>query len=234
MSTNHEGWAVEMGMPRPFWEMLSLVDQHELIEAGVLVRFAPGSFLCRQGDQSHHVMVLMSGRVKQMTNAYDGYETVFGVQGPGSILGVLGAIDGLPRPSTLLASGTVEVLSISALRFLALCQDRPSINQALLRVLANLVRETESQHAQIGGQKATQKLAALLMDLAIKHGNPTEHGLIIELSLGQQQVASMISVSRETVVRALRDLRDKELIRTERRKITVLSLEGLRKIASKY
>ena len=76
--------------------------------------------------------------------------------------------------------------------------------------------------------------AGVLVDLAESHGRTTPEGVLIDLPLSQEEVAGLISASRESVARGLAGLRDRGLITTARRAITVLDLAGLRSYAKAY
>ena len=53
----------------------------------------------------------------------------------------------------------------------------------------------------------------------------------IEIPLTQEEVATLIATSRESVVRALASLRSRGLVTTARRRITIRDLDGLRQYA---
>jgi CRP/FNR family transcriptional regulator, cyclic AMP receptor protein len=76
-----------------------------------------------------------------------------------------------------------------------------------------------------------QRLAALLLDLADRHGTATSGGTHIEMPLSQEELASLAGTSRSTLARALANWRGRGFIRTGYRQITIISTENLRRIA---
>ena len=74
-------------------------------------------------------------------------------------------------------------------------------------------------------------MAARLVELAERFGEPTNGGVRVGLPLSQDELAGWTGASREAVSKALRSLRDRGLIETGRRRVVIYDLEGLRKRA---
>ncbi len=83
-------------------------------------------------------------------------------------------------------------------------------------------RRIEFASAQTHG-----RVAARLLELADRHGEPDGEAIVITLPISQEELAGWTGSSREAVAKALATLRDLDLIRTERRRITVLDAAGL-------
>ncbi len=77
-----------------------------------------------------------------------------------------------------------------------------------------------------------RSLASLLVELSDRYGIARGPGIDLNFPLTQEELASMISSSRDSAVRALTTLRARGLIATGRRTILVTDLAGLRRYAS--
>jgi CRP/FNR family transcriptional regulator len=89
-----------------------------------------------------------------------------------------------------------------------------------------------------------RRLAGVLWELGERHGVKcsahgittkgtiprAEEGILIDLPLSQQDLADLVGASRQKVNQKLRRLADQGLIRIERCRITILDLEGLRRL----
>jgi CRP/FNR family transcriptional regulator, cyclic AMP receptor protein len=60
-----------------------------------------------------------------------------------------------------------------------------------------------------------------------RFGTETKAGHVIDLPITQEELAGWTGASREAVAKALHSLRESGLITTERRRFTVVDLEGL-------
>ena len=180
------------------------------------------------GQVGAEVMVLVGGRVKISYLTTDGHEVVLDFRGPGELLGELAVIDGHPRSSSVVAIEPVEVVAIAASAFQALVSERAGIAQALLRDIARRLRDADRKRIEFGTAPAIGRVAARLVELVERFGTRAPTGHVIALPIMQEELASWTGSSREAVAKALRSLRELGLIATERRRITVLDLEGLK------
>ncbi len=219
-------------MAESFLERLAPGERSTLTGAGTRRGFPTGSVLCHQGDRTHHVLVLLSGHVRVTRVAMDGREIVAGVRGPGDVLGEMAAVDARPRSATVTSLDDVLALTITGERFAELCQTEPRIAWVLLSVITDRLRESGRQWAEFGGGHTAQRIAALLLELAVSQGTPSGDTVEITLWTGQQELAAAAATSRESVARALRDLRARGLVSTRRGHVTILDLPGLRRLAS--
>jgi CRP/FNR family transcriptional regulator, cyclic AMP receptor protein len=183
--------------------------------------------LMHEGQAGTEVMVIRSGRVKVRYVAIDGREIVLDFRGPGELLGELAAIDGKPRSSSVEAMEPVEVLAVTAASFETLVAQRPGMSEALLHDLVRRFRDADLKRIEFGASPSIDRVAARLIEMVERFGSHTSAGHVIELPITQDELAGWTGSSREAVAKALRSLRELGLITTERRRITVLDLEGL-------
>ncbi len=77
----------------------------------------------------------------------------------------------------------------------------------------------------------TGRVARQLIALAEEHGVPAQDGIAIGLPITQEELASWTGASREAVAEALHALRELGWIRTDRKRITLLQVDALRRHA---
>ena len=209
-----------------FLDLLADDDRRELEARGGRRRFKRGSTLMNEGAPGAEVMLLLEGRVKVSITTAEGREIVLGFQGPGDLVGDLAAIDEGPRSGTMEALEPVEALAIAASEFRALLE-RPAFAQAMIRCLVHRFRDADRRRIEFGASQSLGRVAARLVELAERYGEPTEDGVVITLPISQEELAGWTGSSRESVAQALASLRGLGAIRTERRKIIVLDAEAL-------
>ncbi|MEU7790217.1 Crp/Fnr family transcriptional regulator [Amycolatopsis sp. NPDC049159] len=218
--------------PTGFWTGLAPADRRVLAEAATRRSYRHGETLCREGDRSSVVLVLLSGQVRIVHGSADGREVVVGVRGAGDVIGELAAIDDLPRSATVQALEDLDVLEVPGDRFATLCRTRSRISWALLLVLSTRLRSVGRQWLDVGGGVAARRVAAQLIQLAVQHGVPRGPDIEIAVPATQAELAMTAAISRESWARATRDLRRQGVISTGRRQVTIHRLAELRRIAS--
>jgi len=219
-----------------FWHQLSPHDQDRLTAAGRIGKYQAGVAICRQGEPATHLFVLISGWVKVVTVSRDGEEAVLALRGDGDVVGEFaGELTGY-RTATMYALDEVLAALVPHRRFSAYLDSCPPAAQAYRRMLIQRISETaESLHTKATTSGA-QRLARLLTTLARRNGRPlkpqaTGPERVITLPLSQEELADLALASRATVTRALADWRQRNLVQTGHRRITVIDPAALHRLS---
>ncbi|MET8845755.1 Crp/Fnr family transcriptional regulator [Amycolatopsis sp. NPDC004625] len=218
--------------PTGFWADLPPADREAVAHAATRRSYRRGETVCREGDHTHVVLVLLAGHVRIVHGAPDGREVVIGVRGAGEVVGELAAIDAQPRSATVEALEDLDVLEIPGDRFASLCRARSRLSWALLVVLSTRLRSVGRQWLDLSGGAAARRVAAQLMQLAVQHGVPRGEDIRITVPATQAELAMTAAISRESWARATRELRRLGVISTGRRQVTIHRLAELRRLAS--
>jgi CRP-like cAMP-binding protein len=194
-------------------------------------RFRAGSTLMHEGQVGTEVMILVSGRVKVTYLTEDGREVILDFRGPGELLGEMAVVDGNPRSNTVQAIEPVEALAMTAADFRALVASRPTLANQLLQHVIRRFRDADRKVVEFGASHTIGRVAARLVEMVERFGRTTPDGHLIDLPITQEELAGWTGASREAVAKALHSLREQGLITTERRRLTVLDLDGLERRA---
>jgi CRP-like cAMP-binding protein len=216
-----------------FFRMLSDLDRDALTRVGVIRRYKAGRLVLLEGDRINHVLILREGRVKVSSIMHDGRELVFSVCGPGELIGELSVLSGQDDP----CSATVEAIDpiaaqvISRDAFVDYLERHPRALLVLTRSIIARLRAADRRRLDFGSYDTPGRVARLLVEITEQHGRETSEGIEMGVSLSQDELAGLITASRESVARSLTSLRRRGLITTGRRSVVVRDLEGLRQFA---
>jgi CRP-like cAMP-binding protein len=203
----------------------------DLARHGRLRRLPAGTPLFVEGTRSDTVIVVILGRVKVFSSSEDGTEVVFAVRGPGALLGELAAIDEQPHSASVRSLEPVEVLTVALREFTAFLQAHPRTMWLLMRLITERLRDADRKRVEFGVYDTLTRVARRLVELVDRFGEPTETGIRITLPFTQDELASWVGASREAVAKAFHALRARGYVRTQRRTVTVVDIEGLRRRA---
>jgi len=167
--------------------------------------------------------------VKLMAAGAGGREVVLAIRGAGELIGEMAVLGGIRRTATAVAVDDVEVGSLSGDEFRTFLTEHPDVGLVLIRMLVRRLAEADRDRIDLATHDSIGRVAGRLLELAGDHGVPAGAGRRIDLSLSQDELASWTGATRETVSRALRLMRTLGWIATDRRAITVLDPEALRK-----
>jgi len=213
----------------PFLGQLGVHDAEALVKR-LRRRVVPKSSpILRAGAAGEEVIIVLEGRVKLMAAGAGGREVVLAIRGAGELIGEMAVLGGIRRTATAVAVDDVEVGSLSGDEFRTFLTEHPDVGLVLIRMLVRRLAEADRDRIDLATHDSIGRVAGRLLELAGDHGVPAGAGRRIDLSLSQDELASWTGATRETVSRALRLMRTLGWIATDRRAITVLDPEALRK-----
>jgi CRP/FNR family transcriptional regulator, cyclic AMP receptor protein len=218
-------------MSQGFWDLLSPAERRLLCSLGNDKKYPSGATMCVEGEPATHLFILMSGWVKVLSVTQGGQETVLALRGDGDIVGEAAGDTVGRRNATMQAISTVQALVVSYDRFISFLDSNPGASRAYRRTMAQRMSSADMALRRRAVTSGGQRLAALLLDLADRHGSEGDGAIEIALPLTQEELASLAGASRATVTRALNNWRRRGLIRTGQRRVTLIDPQGLRRTA---
>jgi CRP/FNR family transcriptional regulator, cyclic AMP receptor protein len=191
--------------------------------------YGRNQFLWYQGDDGAHLVVVASGLVKVVLSSPQGGEVVLTTLGPGGISGELAVLDGSPRSASVVAAEPTTVLLLTRATVLDMLNRYPSVLDALLRSLGNLIRRITEQAGDFVFLDLGGRVAKLLLHLAEAHGASST---VFDLRLTQSDLAAMVGATRPAVNRVLQNLAGRGVIEVDGQRIVLVNLAELRRRAS--
>jgi CRP-like cAMP-binding protein len=150
-------------------------------------------------------------KVTMMSRA--GNERILAFLGPGSIVGELSIIDGLPRSATVVAIRNTELCFLSRAAFEDFAHKHPEVYKTLVTLLATRLRETDAVVAAGSFLPLRGRVALTLLELAQDFGHDVGAGrIVIRQKIGQSDLAAMAGIARENVSRILNDWKRRKLV----------------------
>ncbi|MET7806637.1 Crp/Fnr family transcriptional regulator [Micromonospora chersina] len=216
-----------------FLGQLPAAIRHELLDRGRPCRYHSGERLLLEGGTDTHVIVLTSGFVKVTVNV-EGVEALAAIRGAGDIVGEAAALAGQPRMASVTACGTVTGRLVTADAFRHVLGRHPDAARLVTTTVAERLRWANQRRADFVAYPAEVRVARILVEIAGSYGRRADDGsVVIDVPLSQPELATMIGASETTVHKALRTLRDGRLVRSGYRRLIILDLTALRRMAIK-
>lgn len=204
------------------------IDRHM-----VPLAWATGETLYHAGAVAAHMYVLASGRAKATRTTSGGHEVVVDMFAPGDLFGGLETLGQPEHGETVTALTTTCALRIDADNFRDVLTEYP---QVALHVLDDLAGRLSRAHSTITEQStatAMQRVAAALLRLADKFGQPRrDGGTLIQIPLTRTDLAGMSGTTTETVSRIMSTLRADGIIESGRRWTAIVDHKSLASIVA--
>jgi CRP/FNR family transcriptional regulator, cyclic AMP receptor protein len=211
-----------------FLDRLSNDEQVGLEELAVKRTFSEGADLMFQDEFDERLLLLLTGRVKVTRATEDGHELLLAIRGTGDLIGELAFIDQRPHIATVTALEPVEALVLSGTRFRSYLEGTPRVAIVLTESVASRLRESNAKWLQFAALDTLGRLAARIVELADRYGEPSEDGIVIPMPISRDELASWTGASRAGVAQALQTMRELGWLTTEKRSLIVRNVDALR------
>ncbi|HTU47267.1 MAG TPA: Crp/Fnr family transcriptional regulator [Bryobacteraceae bacterium] len=167
--------------------------------------YAPGDRLFDEGKPANELMIVCEGTAILTFSSFSGNVAMLGLSERGEVLGLSSAISGRRYATSAEALESTRVAAISRNDFLKLLNHFPS---AAMNAGAELSRKVNRAYDKIrligSGLSVPQRLASWLLHMQ-EAGSGREE--FITVRLAHERIAQLLGVSRESVTRALSNLR---------------------------
>jgi CRP-like cAMP-binding protein len=215
-----------------FFEHLSDEGRRFFFDRSRERRFVPGEVVCHQGDPADTVHVVRRGRLAVLIRAPRG-QVVLNVVGPDGSVGEMALLSNGRRSATVTALEATTTRQLGRSDFDFLRQSNPKLDTVMLESLTQLVHQLTDMVGSIMFLTVEERLTRELAVLAAAYLGP-EPSVVIPVS--QAQLAGLVGATRQTVNRALAELRDGGIIAAsdgKKKQVVVCDPERLLRIAKK-
>lgn len=200
----------------PFWRRLDEPEQSALLEVGKPRDYRIGATLVHAADTARWAAVLLSGRVRVLDDDH-----LVGTRTAGDIIGEQRILEKHPRRVSVRAETPVRALVIDGADLDRVLDRRPGVLRALCAVLSERLRDCDERLAALSGNAFTKIIRFLVQ--AADGDRP------FSVHIGSQEgLGEGLGVSRDSVIRAFRRLREDNVVTTQRGLVTVRDPRKLR------
>jgi CRP-like cAMP-binding protein len=188
-------------------------------------------FFFEEGAAADVVYVLNTGRLKLTQSTPEGMHIVLRFVGPGEVFGPTAAFEGQVYPTSAQAVRWCQALAWNGETMATLMQRFPRIALNALGDMAATLQQLRQRYCELATERVEQRVAHVLVRLALQAGWKTDDGLLIDMPLSRQDVAEMTGTTLYTVSRILRGWERRGVIDAGRERVTILQPDTLQAIA---
>lgn len=201
--------------------------QEALLGSAVVRQLLPGERLFSRGDVFDGLYCVVEGALRVGASNEAGKEALLTVIEPGNWFGEIALIDGLARTHDAVAEGASTVLRIPPAALDQLFAAQPENWRWIALLLTHKLRFAFVGIEEAALLPAPLRVARRLLAIAEGYGAFTDRRQV--LTLPQEQLASMLALSRQTINQVLKQFEAQGLIRLNYRELEIVNWEGLRR-----
>lgn len=189
--------------------------------------FPRNSTIFLPNDVADGVFLLGQGRVRICSNTADGKQAILAFIDPGEVFGELALIQGGEREECAEAAVDSTVILLPGIELRELLEESAALSLGVTKLIGLRRKRIERRLRNLLFRSNRDRLGHLLLELTEQYGKAVDEGVLLDIKLSHQELASIIGVTRETVTTLLGEMQLEGLLQISRQKVLIRSLRRL-------
>ncbi|MDA8428301.1 MAG: Crp/Fnr family transcriptional regulator [Geobacteraceae bacterium] len=206
----------------PLFSILSDQELSSLLDKTNVYSYHKNEIIILGGEENKQMYLVLKGQVRVIDIRHDGQERTMALRHRGDYFGEMGLIDGRTDSATVIATEPCQVLLIAKDVFYEFFLENKTKLLRVIDILCGRLRESWLFHTIIGINNADSKIKATLAHYSKTLGIKDTNGVIINSVFSHQSIADRVHITRETVTRELRKMREHHEIEMVGKRIKLL------------
>lgn len=198
-------------------------------EKHVFHYFKRDDFIYFEDESSDHIYLVAEGRVKIGTYTEAGKEITKAILAAGEIFGELALVGQEKRTDfaqSMDDNTSICPMSIDDLK--ELMSHNKALNLKIYKLIGLRIKKLERQIESLVFKDSRTRIIEFLRDWAHEKGKKVGYETMMKNYLTHKDIASLTGTSRQTVTTVLNELKEKNIINFDRRRILIRDMDLLR------
>ncbi|MDY0933146.1 Crp/Fnr family transcriptional regulator [Chryseobacterium sp. CFBP8996] len=213
------------------FEDLPQYDKETLQKVMQVKNYRKNEAIFTEGTIPNGIFFLKNGKVKKYKVDNDGREQIIYIYNAGEFFGYSAILSNDTYGDTTLAIENSVIAFISKENFLKILDQSDFFSKLLLKSLSHEFSVMANLMTVLSQRTVRERVALSLLILHRKYKSNIEEDKTY-ITLSRTDLANMVGTANETLARILHDFREDHLIVMEGRKILLIDLERLTRIAN--
>jgi CRP-like cAMP-binding protein len=193
-----------------------------------MTQFKKEEFVYFPEDASNYIYMIAEGRVKIGSYLENGKESVKAILSKGEIFGELALAGEYKRLDFAQALDSETIVCPMTLKDMQeLMANNQPLSFKMMKLIGLRLRKAERRLESLVFKDARTRIVEFLKDEADERGKKIGYETMIPSHLTHKDIAALTGTSRQTVTTTLNELREKNIINFDRRKILIRDMELL-------
>jgi CRP-like cAMP-binding protein len=195
-------------------------------------RYEMDKVIFRQGEEAHSFFLLLDGHVRVFKITSDGDQVIARYISSGELFGIAQALSLVSYPANAVAAVDCVVLTWPGSYWQTITDKYPTFATNTYKTVGVRLQETQDKIVEMATERVQQRVANALLKLANQTGRKTDDGVLIDFPISRQDISEMTGTTLHTVSRLISSWESKGLVKSGRKKITVIEGHKLALIAT--
>jgi CRP/FNR family transcriptional regulator len=193
--------------------------------------YKKGQVIFSEGNRARGLYCINTGKVKLTKSGEEGKDQILHLAKSGDVMGYRALLSGDTFSCSAVAIEDAAVCFVPRELFFGIVEKNATLSMHLMRLLSNELKVAEQHLTDMAQKPVRERVAEALLFIKEAYGFEAD-GKTIAATLTREEIAGIVGTATETAIRVLTDFRQEALIETQGRKIAVLNLPKLLRVAN--
>jgi CRP-like cAMP-binding protein len=189
----------------------------QMLEEKTVHYYKKGGVIYAEESQGHSIYFLLKGEVKIFKNHEYGKELIVNLINEGNFFGFTQFAENQSYTENAIALTGVKLIKINKQELAELFKESPNLSIQFMDLLIQNLDLLKYHMIHLVYDSVRKKTAEMLLEL----DSNNEDSNVIEIS--RNNLANLIGIAKETLIRTLTELRDEGVIQTSRKAIKIIN-----------
>jgi len=189
--------------------------------------YKKGAYIFLPEEYADKIFFITQGRVKIGSYGESGKEITKAILSDGEVFGELSLIGEERRRDFAYAMEDTQTCILTVPEMKSLMRDHNALNLFIMRIMGSRVLEMEQRLEALVFKDSRTRVIDFLRELAAKRGQRVGYETVVRKFMTHQEIANLTATSRQTVTTILNELRNKNILTFDRRRLLIRDLDLL-------
>lgn len=194
--------------------------------------YKKGQTLFLEGTPPFGLYCLNSGKIKITKTGVSGKETILRIASPGDLLGYEGLFSDTSHQASAVALDDAQVCFISKTTIMSLVRKNPELSLEIIKRISQHMGAAEEKVTSLAQKSVREKFAELLLLLKESHGKEHQKGVLLDIRLTREEMASMIGAASENLIRLVTEFKNDGLLEQQGKQLFLTDIKKIENIAN--
>ncbi len=195
--------------------------------AHIHTQYGKGEYVFKQADVADNIYYITSGRIKIGAEGNGDKSVTKAILTAGEIFGEKVMVGETHRRDFAVALEQTEVCIISKSEMSNLFLDRNPLSLLIMKIIGSRALKMEKRLESLVFKDSRSRIVEFLVDLNKDKGQRVGYEWVVRKFMTHQEIANLTATSRQTVTTVLNELKSKEIITFNRKRLLIRDIDLL-------
>ncbi len=189
--------------------------------------FKRGEYIFLPEEHADRIYFIFEGRVKIGTYSEEGKEITKAILNPGEVFGELALVGEDKRRDFAYAMDDTTTCILNMSEIQSLMREYDGLSLFMMKIMGRRVLDMEKRLESLVFKDSRTRIIEFLHKLAMDKGQRVGYERVVRRFMTHQEIANLTATSRQTVTTILNELRTKNILTFDRKRLLIRDMEQL-------